>query len=174
MGGLKKQRRQYATPERPWDKDRMGWENDLIRKYGLKSKKELWKTETILRNFRRKARDLMAASGDQAEKGARQMVGKLRRLGLVDEESTLFDVLSLDIDDVLDRRLQSVVYKKGLARSPKEARQMVVHGHIVVGDKRVTVPGYLVEVEEEKEVDHHPNSSFKGRIEPEPVEAAEE
>ncbi len=169
MGDPKRQKKQYATPQRPWDKERIDREAKLVRDYGLRSKKELWKTETILRGFRREARKLMAAAGEQADKESQQLLGKLKDLGLVDEDSTIVDILRLDIEDVLSRRLQSVVYEKGLARSADEARQMIVHGHIVLGDKRVSEPGYLVSVEEEKDADHYPSSSYKDTINPEEV-----
>lgn len=172
MGDPKRRRKQYATPLRPWDKDRIIRETDLIRKYGLKSKKEVWKTETILRNFRREARKLMAETGEQADKEAEQLLSKLQSLKLVEKDSTIVDVLKLGIEDVLNRRLQSVVYKKGLAQTVKQARQLVVHGHIAIGDRCVTEPGYLVPEDEEQEIGHHPSSSYKGTIKPEEVKSA--
>lgn len=172
MGDPKRRKKQYATPLRPWDRERIDREADLIRKYGLESKKELWKTETTLRGFRRQARKLMAASGKQAEKESQQLLNKLRSLGLVEEDSDIVDILRLTIEDVLSRRLQSVVYSKGLARSPNEARQMVIHGHIVVDGRRVNEPGYLISVEEEENVDHHPNSPYRERITPEKVKSS--
>jgi len=172
MGDPKQQQKQYATPLRPWDKERIDLEAKLIRSYGLESKKELWRTETTLRRFRRQARNLMAATGEQAEKESKQLLEKLKNLGLVDDDDNIVDVLRLDIEDVLARRLQSVVFTKGLARSTNEARQMVNHGHIAIGGKRVTEPGYLVSVEEEEELDHHPNSSYKDAIEPEKVRSS--
>ncbi|KXB07037.1 hypothetical protein AKJ52_01115 [candidate division MSBL1 archaeon SCGC-AAA382C18] len=164
MGDPKRAKKQYATPLRPWDKERIEREADLINNFGLKSKKEVWKTETILRNFRREARKLMAATGDQADKESRQLLEKLRGLSLLDEDSTIVDVLSLDIEDVLSRRLQSIVHENGLAKSVKQARQMIVHGHIVIGDKKITEPGYLVSVDEEKEIGFHNTSSYKERM----------
>ena len=172
MGDPKRQRKQYATPLRPWDSERIELEQKLTSDYGLTSKKEVWKTETILRNFRREARKLMAASGKQADKESRQLLDKLQSLGLVEEDSSIVDVLRLDIEDVLGRRLQTVVYKKGLARSPKEARQMIVHGHIVIGDKRVDEPGYLVRTDEEREIDHRSNSPYREMIEPEEIKSS--
>lgn len=172
MGDPKHQKKQYATPLRPWDRERIDREADLIRTYGLESKKELWRTETTLRGFRRQARRLMAATGEQAEKESRQLLDKLKNLGLVDDDASIVDVLRLDIEDVLARRLQSVVYTNGLARSTNEARQMVTHGHIVIGDKRVTEPGYLVSVEEQEKLDYHPNSSYRGDIDPEKVRSS--
>lgn len=180
MGDPKRQRKQYATPQRPWDKDRIDEEAILTGDYGLKSKKEVWRTETLLRDFRREARKLMAASGAQADKESRQLLDKLHTMGLVDEDSEIVDVLSLDIEDLLDRRLQSIVYNKDLANTPKQARQMIVHGHINIGDREVKEPGYLVPVEEEEEVAYQSSSPFaeatgvKGEGAPDSAEAVEE
>lgn len=171
MGDPKRQRKQYATPLRPWDRERIIKEADLTRKYGLKSKKEVWKTETILRDFRREARKLMAETGEQADKEAKQLLSKLQNLKLVGKDSSIVDVLKLGIENVLDRRLQSVVYKRGLAKTTTQARQLIVHGHIVVGDRCVTEPGYLVSGDEEQEVAHHPSSSYKDIIKPEEVKS---
>lgn len=165
MGDPKRQRKQYATPLRPWDSERIEEEAAWLKNYGLKSKKEVWRTETLLRDFRREARKLMAASGEQAEKESEQLLERLQDLGLMEEGSSIVDVLRLDIEDVLRRRLQSVVSEKDLARTPDQARQMISHGHIQVGGRCIKEPGYLVSVEEEAEIDVRPGSSFKERIE---------
>jgi len=169
MGDPKRQKKQYATPLSPWDKERIDKESKLIKGYGLKSKKELWKTETTLRKFRREARKLMAAVGKQADKESQQLLEKLQGLGLVDEESSIVDILRLDLEDVLSVRLQSVVYEKGLSRSMNEARQMIVHGHIAIDDERITEPGYMVSEEEKEKVSFHEGSSYKDRINPQKV-----
>lgn len=169
MGDPKRQQKQYATPLSPWDKERIDKEARLIQDYGLKSKKELWKTETTLRKFRGEARKLMAAVGEQADRESQQLLERLQGLGLVDEESSIVDILRLDIEDVLSVRLQSVVYEKGLARSMNEARQMIVHGHISIGDERVTEPGYLVSEQDEEKVGFHTGSSYEERIDPQKV-----
>jgi small subunit ribosomal protein S4 len=146
---VKRQRKKYQKPSHPWEKERMDAEDALLRKYGLVRKREIWRTQTILRNFRRQARNLLAATGPQAEIETRQLLSRLRRLGLVGENATLDDVLGLTVEKLLERRLQSVVQRMGLARTPREARQLIVHGHIAIGGRRVNVPSYLVPVEEE-------------------------
>ncbi|MFW5911886.1 MAG: 30S ribosomal protein S4 [Candidatus Hadarchaeota archaeon] len=165
MGDPKKQRKKYSTPLRPWESDRINREARLLKDYGLKSKKEVWKTETTLRRFRGEARALMAETGEQAEKESSQLIDKLHRLGLVEDNSDVVDVLRLEIEDILGRRLQSMVYSKGMADSPSQARQMVVHGHIMVGGRCVDEPGYMVSVEEEDQIEFGPNSPFKERYE---------
>lgn len=152
MGDPKKQHRKFLRPSHPWEKDRIAAENKLLARYGLRRKEEIWKVETVLRGFRRNARRLLTASGSQAELETKQMLERLRRLGLVKGDATLDNVLGLTVENVLERRLQTLVYKKGMAKTALQARQLVLHGHITVGGKRMTVPSYLVGVGEEAEI----------------------
>jgi len=163
---MKRQRKKYLRPSHPWEKERIDAEDKLLRKYGLRRKEEIWRTQTLLRNFRRQARQLLAASGPQAELEAKQLVSHLRRLGLVGEGATLDDVLGLNVENLLERRLQTLIHLKGLARTPREARQLVLHGHIVIADRQVMVPSYLVPLEEEGAIGYAEGSSFK--IQPQP------
>jgi small subunit ribosomal protein S4 len=163
---MKRQRKKFLKPSHPWEKDRMDAEDKLLRQYGLYRKEEIWKTETLLRNFRHQVRRLLAASGPQAELETRQLLSKLRRLGLVGENATLDDVLGLSVNNLLDRRLQTIVYKKGMAKTPRQARQLVLHGHIVIAGRRMTVPSYLVPVDEERVISHVAGSPFKAQMKP--------
>jgi small subunit ribosomal protein S4 len=160
MGDPRKQRKKYLRPSHPWEKDRIEAENKLLRKYGLRRKEEIWRTETLLRSFRRNARRLLAASGPQAELETKQLLERLKRLGLISEGATLDDVLGLTVEDILERRLQTIVSKKGLAKTPLQARQLVLHGHVTISGKRVNVPSYLVSVREEGEIGLAPGSAF--------------
>ncbi len=150
---MKRQRKKYSRPLHPWDKERMDAEDALLKKYGLRRKEEIWKTAAVLRGWRRQARRLLALSGRQAELETRQLLDRLRRFGLVGENATLDDVLSLTLEDLLERRLQTVVYRKGLARTQRQARQLIVHGHVKIGDHKVRIPSYLVPTEEEGKVE---------------------
>ena len=47
---------------------------------------------------------------------------------------------------LLERRLDNVVYRMGMAESRKEARQLVLHGHFTVNGKKVTIPSISVKV----------------------------
>jgi small subunit ribosomal protein S4 len=174
MGDPKKQRKKYRRPSHPWEKDRIEAENKLLQKYGLRRKKEVWKTETLLRSFRRNARRLLAASGPQAELETKQMLERLKRLGLISSGATLDDVLGLTVENILEHRLQTIVSKKGLAKTLLQARQLVLHGHVMISGKRVTVPSYLVSVKEEGEIGLAPGSNFtqpKPEVPPPAVEA---
>jgi small subunit ribosomal protein S4 len=150
---VKRQRKKYSRPLRPWDKARMDAEDALLRKYGLGRKEEIWKMAAILRGWRRQARRLLALSGRQAELETRQLLDRLRKFGLVGENATLDDVLSLTLEDLLERRLQTVLCRRGMARTPRQARQLIVHGHVKIGGQKVRVPSYLVSTEEEGKVE---------------------
>jgi small subunit ribosomal protein S4 len=153
MGDPKFLRRRYDTPKHPWEATRMEEERKFLERYGLKNKRELWKAQSILRGFRRQARELQArlrAGEPQARRETDQLLGRLSRLGILAVGTpTLDDVLALSTEDVLRRRLEWVVFSKGLAPTPRSARQWIVHGHLSVGDHRVSRPGYLVPSAEE-------------------------
>ena len=167
MGDPKRQRKRYETPSHPWIKERLDRERVLMKKYALKNKKELWRHETQLKEFRRRARRLLAARGRQAEVERAQLLQRLNRLGLLPADAALDDVLSLTVEDVLDRRLQTLVYKKGLARTIRQARQLIVHGHIEINGQIIRSPGYLVLKEEEDTITYSKTSPFAKENHPE-------
>jgi small subunit ribosomal protein S4 len=158
---MKRQRKKYLKPSHPWEKERMDAEDRILRQFGLRRKEEIWRAQTLLRNFRRQARDLLAASGPQAELETKQLLHRLQRLGLVGLDATLDDVLGLTLEKLLERRLQTLVYRKGLAKTPRQARQLVLHGHITIGEKHVNAPSYLVPVDEENLIGYAEDSPFK-------------
>ena len=162
MGDPKFLRRRYDTPKHPWEGPRMEEERKLLERYGLKNKRELWKAQSVLRGFRRQARELQArlrAGEPQARRETDQLIGRLSRLGILGVGTpTLDDVLALSTEDILRRRLEWVVFSKGLAPTPKSARQWIVHGHVTVGDHRVRRPGTLLPSAEEARLDYTPSS----------------
>ena len=156
MGQPKFNRKHYDTPSHPWQGERIKAENEVKAKYGLKNKTEIWKAQTILRDVRGQARALIARTRNpadtQATTEARLLIARLQRNGYLGDNATLNEVLGLDLERVLNRRLQTQVYLKGLARTPKQARQFVSHGNIKIGDRRVTVPSYVVRRGEEEQI----------------------
>ena len=155
MGSPKFSRKKYETPSHPWQEDRIKEENELIKKFGLKNKKEIWKAETLLRKYRGQARELLAKIGtgdSQSKKESDQLLMYLSRLNILPPNSTLDDVLALDTISILSRRLQTLTYLKGLASTPTQSRQLISHGHIAISDRRVNVPGYMVTKDEEGEI----------------------
>ena len=169
MGNPKLPRRKYDTPSHPWQGDRIKLENDLIKKFGLKNKREVWKSQSLIRNFRQQARLLNARlrmADVQADKERNQLLSRLVNLGLLNPNSSLNDVLGLEIENILNRRLQTQVYMKGLAHTPKQARQFIVHGHISIGGRKVTIPGYLVKNAEEETIEYNQYSSLTNELHP--------
>ena len=131
MGQPKKSRRRYSRPKRPYDKERIVREKKILKDFGLRRKHEIWKAENKLRNFRRRARELLAEKDDT---GKKELFDKLNSIGFRVEK--LDDVLDLKLEDILSRRLQTFVFKKGLANTLKQARQLIVHRHVIVGDRK--------------------------------------
>jgi small subunit ribosomal protein S4 len=169
MGNPKFPRKKYDTPSHPWQGDRIKLENDIIKKFGLKNKREVWKAQSLVRKFRQNARALNARLriGDvQAEKEEEQLLAKLNSWGLLPPNSDLNNVLSMELESVLNKRLQTQVYLKGLANTPKQARQFIVHGHISISGRKVTIPGYLVKHNEESLIEYNDYSSLTNELHP--------
>jgi len=127
-------------------------EKELLLEYGLNRKFEIWKMSTILKNFTRQAKNLTTAKTPQVEKEKNQLLTKLFSLGLLGKDGNIEDILSLTLKDILERRLQTLVFRKDLSSSIRQARQFIVHEHISLGDKTITAPSYLVPLEEENTI----------------------
>jgi small subunit ribosomal protein S4 len=158
LGDPKKQRKKYATPRHPWRRDQLDVELRLMGEYGLRNKRELWRYKTMISEMRGIARSLLAKSGSAREKSEREFLSRLKRMGLAGETTSIDDTLDLDIRDLLERRLQTIVLRGGLAGSPSQARQLISHGHVAVGAHVVTVPGYLVAKADEERVKYAADS----------------
>ncbi|MBU1204247.1 MAG: 30S ribosomal protein S4 [Nanoarchaeota archaeon] len=167
MGDPKRKRKKYETPTQKWNKARIEQERTIMKEYGLRNKREIWKTQSILRKFTTQAKRLTRTTGKQRELEEKQMMEKLKKLGLFNTITTLENVLGLTINNILDRRLQTIVFKKGMASSPNQARQFITHGHICIGDKKVSVPSYLVPTEEESGIKYKETSSIAKESHPE-------
>lgn len=148
----------------------MDEERKLLEKYGLKNKRELWKAQSVLRGFRRQARDLQArvrANEPQAQREVEGLLGRLTRLGMLPVGSpTIDDVLALGVDDILTRRFEWVAFTKGYAPTAWGARQLIVHGHFSIGDHKMTRPGYLVPAAEEAQIGYSPRSPLNNEEHP--------
>jgi len=158
MGDPKKQRKKYDTPRFPWRTDILQEELKLLGQYGLRNKHELWRHETALSNFRGIARSLIGKSAEERKKMEDELVNRLKKIGILPETAVLDDVLDLAIEDLLERRLQTIVFRKGLAKTIQQCRQLITHGHIAIGTRRVTVPSYIVTKDEESQIAYTPKS----------------
>src|SRR3989338_4872793 len=149
-------RRKFSRPRMLWDTKLIEEDKAILSEYGLRRKHEIWKTKEAVRDFRRRAREINASKDKNKEK---VLIEKVNRLGFI-KTNSLDDILSIDIKNILERRLQTIVFKK--------ARQLITHGHIAIDGRRTTFPSYIVPTAEENKVNFYGNFSLK---EPVQVEA---
>jgi len=157
MSSQKFPRKKYETPLHPWKENRIKSERELIKKYGLKNHKEVWKAKTYLGKHREQARELLAkvgTSNPQAKKESDQLLLHLTRMGILSMGASLDDVLALETESVLSRRLQTLVYLKGFSSTPYQARQLISHGHVAVSGRKVTIPSYMVGKDDESQIQY--------------------
>ena len=152
MGDTKNFRRVWKKPKRPLNFDLKMDELKILGTFGLKTKRELWKARTELSRVRNQARSLLALRQDVREQKEPILMNSLSKVGYVQSDAVLDDVLNLEINDLLGRRLQTIVQKKFYFKTPYQARQAVSHGHVLIGDQIVNIPSYLVKVDEEDKV----------------------
>merc|ERR1719229_151593 len=87
----------------------------------------------------------------------------MTRLGLLSESEKKLDyVLGLTTSKIMERRLQTMVFKMGLAKSIHHARGLILGRHIRVGKQMCNVPSFLVRVDSEKHIDFALTSPFGG------------
>ena len=169
MGDPKMPRRIWKKPKRPLNYDLIMDELKTLGTFGLKTKRELWKTQTELSRIRFQARSILALRQEIRERKEPILIQSLSKIGLVDKNSTLDDVLNLQVNDLLSRRLQTIAQRKLYFKTPYQVRQAITHGHIMIGDNVVTIPSYVVKTEEETKIHLTPESSFNETLsEPEP------
>tara|TARA_B100000965_G_scaffold383267_1_gene382329 strand:- start:2591 stop:3244 length:654 start_codon:yes stop_codon:yes gene_type:complete len=163
MGEPKFSRPKFDTPSHPWKAARIEEEHAIKAQHGLKNMREIWKAKSQLRRHRRQAMRLIGMVDTSEGHGRKEMEDLLRSLnnkGLIQSDASLDDILSLGTEDILNRRLQAQVYYKGLAATMKQARQLVNHGLICIGDQKVTIPSYPVSRDEEELIKYHPSSDL--------------
>lgn len=149
MGDPRKLRNKYERPKKLWDEFRLASEKALKKEYALRNMRELWVSVHELKKYRREARRLLSLTEEERKGDAAKILAKLNKLGILEREATLDDVLSLSVRNVLERRLQTLVFKKGLAKTMRQSRQLITHGYISVGGRCVSSPSCLLDVEEE-------------------------
>ena len=140
-----RKKKNFSRPRKAFDIVRIKAENELLKKYGLKNKKEIWKAEAAVGKVRNLGKKLITADREEQEK----LFNKLNKWGL--KVKTISDILGLDKEAWLKRRLQSIIISKNLAK-PKEARQLIAHKHVAIDGKIINVPSYVVEVDEENKI----------------------
>ncbi len=166
MGHPKFARSKTQTPAHPWKAARIEEEHALKEQFGLKKvggMREIWREKSALRRHRNQAMKLIGRVDSSEGHYAREkedLVNAMYRKGLLPHGSNIDDILQINVEHMLARRLQSVVYYRGLAPSMRAARNMIVHGHIAIGEQRMTVPGYKILREEEDKLQYSTTSPY--------------
>lgn len=167
MGDPKKIRRKYSTPLIPWNKNNIEVERKLKQEYALKNKKEILIASSFLKKYKNIAKKLIATRTKQAEKEKGQVLKKLFEHGLIPAGVNLDQILAVELKDILERRAQSLVFRKGLSKTMNQARQFIVHHHIIVGEKEITSPSTLLTTAEEQVLRFKESSSLADENHPE-------
>jgi small subunit ribosomal protein S4 len=138
MGDIKKKRKLFSRPKKLFDRERMDQEDVLVKRYGLKNKREIWKAKSNVSDIRKRAKALIGKEMEVQQ----VFFDKLNKMGM--KVVDVADVLALTEENVFERRLQTMLFKKGMANTPKAARQLIVHRNVLVDGKVVNVPSFFV------------------------------
>jgi small subunit ribosomal protein S4 len=141
-----KKHKKYVRPKQIFERERIDEEDKLVKKFGLKNKTEIWKTQAKVDYFRGRAKDLAKQPPEEQE----VFFNKLRALGLKIEGTA--DVLDLKVENLLERRLPTVLVKKKLANAVKQGRQFVTHKKVLINGTAINSPSYLVPLSEEGQI----------------------
>ncbi len=146
MGDIKRKRKLFSRPKKLFDRARMDEENVLVERYGLKNKREIWKAKTAVSKLRRRAKVLIGK--DMTEQ--QMFFNKLNKIGM--NITDVSDVLALTEENIFERRLQTFLFKKKLANTVKQARQLIVHKNVLVDGAVVNIPSFIVTKELEDKI----------------------
>lgn len=152
MGDPKKQRKKFSKPNHPWQKERIDAEKEILKKYGLRRKEEIWKMESLLKSLMYRTKTIIGERTSQSEIEKKQLLSRLNSLGLLKKDHKIEDVLNLTLSDIMERRLQTLLQRKQLAKTMMQARQMITHEHVAIGNRKITSPSYLVSTVEDSQI----------------------
>mmetsp|Transcript_30037 Transcript_30037/g.42223 ORF Transcript_30037/g.42223 Transcript_30037/m.42223 type:complete len:195 (-) Transcript_30037:110-694(-) len=188
IAALRSASKTAKAPRRPYEKERLDQELKIVGEFGLRNKREVWRVQRVVSKIRGAARQLLTLD----EKDPRRLfegaalMRRLHRYGVLDENQNKLDyVLGIKVNDFLERRLQTQVFKLGLAKSIHHARVLIRQRHIRVGKQIVNVPSFMVRVDSQKHIDFAVTSPYGGgrpgrvkrkklKAKEKPAEAAEE
>lgn len=168
MGLPIKHKTKMVSHKKKWDKNTIVEEAVFVTDYALKNKKEIRRAEALLSKLKTIAKNFNKTTETKESAGAKQFVNKLKAQGYLTEEATSLDeILDITLRELFERRLAAVLYKKGLAKTPGQARQFVVHGHVEVNGQVVTAPSYPVTVKDAETVAFIGSSNLSDDTHPE-------
>lgn len=160
MGDPKRKHRKFNTPKMPYNTEALANELKLLGAYGLRNKRELWRVRTLLSTIRRRARSQLSLSIAEREVSEKALINKLSKQGLMSPNSKVEDVLTLSVEDLLERRLQTIIFRKGMVKTLYQARQLITHGHISINGRKVKSPSYHVEIDDEANIEYTSTSPY--------------
>jgi len=146
---MRRFRKRYKKPKVPFNAAQIQEGKRVKKGYGLRRKKEIWTAQETLRRFRQRARELIAVQNPESEQ---ILLSKLVKIGVLEQGAGLDDVLGLTVENLLSRRLQSIVFNKGMVKTAMQARQAIVHGHVTIEGRKIIFPSYTVDREEETKI----------------------
>jgi len=155
----------FTTPRRPFEKARLDQELKLIGEFGLRNKREVWRVKYSLAKIRTAARELLTLEDKDPKRlfEGNALLRRLVRTGVLPDDKMKLDyVLGLKIEDFLERRLQTQVFKLGLAKSIHHARVLIRQRHIRVRKQVVNIPSFIVRLDSQKHIDFSLKSPFGG------------
>src|SRR3989338_9094506 len=174
MGDIKKIRKKYSGPAHPWKKVNIDAERILKQEFGLKNKREIYIAQSFLKKYKNIAKKLIASRTVQAVKEKELVLTKLKKIGLLSASSGLDHILNLELKNILERRVQTLLFRHKLARTVHQARQFVTHRHVLIDNKEVTSPSRLLSLEEESKMVFKPSSSLSSDSHPERINTAQQ
>ena len=154
MGDPRKLRKKYEAPLQLWDSSRIEEESSMVEEYGLKNIREVWVAKSLLRKVRNEYKNFLAL-GEKGEAQRNQLLQRVIRAGYCKPTANPDDILSLTTRDILERRLQTIVVRNGLAKTMRQARQLIVHGYISVNGRKVRSPSYQVPVNLQSKIGYY-------------------
>jgi len=154
-----------VAPRRPYEKERIISELQTVGEYGLRNKREVWRTRLVLAKIRKIARTLLTLDEKDPKRifEGDALMRRLHRYGILDESKSKLDyVLGLKLNDFLERRLQTQIFKLTMADTIHQARVLVKQRHIRVRNQLVDVPSFMVRVDSQKHLDFALTSPLGG------------
>ena len=168
---MKRKHKSYSKPKRPFDKIRIDEEAQIIKEFGLKNKREIWKAEASINSIRKRAKALISSDSEEQQ----ALFDRLKKIGI--NVNSIADVLSLDKQNYLKRRLQTVLVAKKMATTPKSARQLITHKKVLIDGRVLNSPSYIVPVKLENKISLKETKKKKDKpkdVGEKPVEIKEE